>query len=116
MLEFEIDMPVSRGGKSHKAEKPVELYRYLIENLTDEREVVLDQFGGSCNCAQAATLSNRFGVVFETCREYVESAVKRFCAVAAGVVTATTNGVGVAQPYDRPNASVSVGCQLTLAV
>jgi len=84
MLDFEIDLPIARNGKAHKAEKPVALYEYLIENLTDEREVVLDQFGGSCNCAQASANLNRFGVAFETCRAYVESAVERFGAVLVG--------------------------------
>ena len=84
MLDFEIVIPISRTNKNHKAEKPVELYKYLIEKLTDEEEVVLDQFGGSCNCAQAAIESNRFGVVFEMCAEYIKAAVERFGAVVAG--------------------------------
>jgi len=86
MLDFEIDIPISRARKAHKAEKPVELYKYLIENLTDEREAVLDQFGGSCNAARACAETNRFGIVFETCADYVSAAAERFGAVRLAVL------------------------------
>ena len=113
MLDFEMDIPIPRNGKAHKAEKPVELYRYLIENLTDEREVILDQFAGSCNCAQAAVGANRFGVVFETCRAYIESAVSRFGATIAGTAsTFVEEPVQAAAAIEAPVAT----CQLAFAL
>lgn len=83
MLHYELEYHVPRQVKkrNHQAEKPVELYEYLISVLTDEKEVVLDQFAGSCNMLQAAINTNRFGICFEICHEFVEKAAARFGAI-----------------------------------
>ena len=79
ILKYEIDIPAHKGKeKVHQAEKPIPLYEYLIEQLTREGDVCLDQFGGSCNMAQAAVQKNRFAMVYEICRDFVKSAVERF--------------------------------------
>lgn len=78
MLNYEIDIPIRAKDKNHKAEKPIELYEYLIERFTNEHEVCLDQFGGSCNMAKAAVNLNRFAIVYELCHEFVIKAVQRF--------------------------------------
>jgi len=110
MLDFEIDIPISRTNRAHKAEKPVELYKYLIENLTDEREVVLDQFGGSCNAARACADTNRFGVVFETCAAYIKAAAERFGAVLVG--STVDADVSVPVPVET---ETMLGTQLALS-
>ena len=38
ILQAEINLPINLKQKTHKAEKPTELYKYLIENLTLEEE------------------------------------------------------------------------------
>lgn len=78
MLSFEVDIPIKAKDKHHQAEKPLELYKYLIENLTEEEEVCLDQFGGACNMVKAATELNRFSIVYELSKEFVNKAVERF--------------------------------------
>jgi site-specific DNA-methyltransferase (adenine-specific) len=78
MLSYEIDMPIPAKGKNHQAEKPLALYEYLIENLTEEQEVCLDQFGGACNLAQACVNKNRWGIVYELAKDFVQKAVNRF--------------------------------------
>ncbi len=80
MLQYELEYFVARQAKNrnHQAEKPVELYEYLIQNFTEENEVCLDQFGGSCNMLQAAINTNRFAIVYELCKEFVDKAVNRF--------------------------------------
>lgn len=81
ILNYEIDMRLKARDKHHQAEKPIGLYRYLIERLTNEGEVCLDQFGGSCNLLKATTDSNRFGIVYELCHEFVVKAANRFKAI-----------------------------------
>ena len=80
ILPYELDFPVASQAKyrNHPAEKPVALYEYLIKQFTEEQEVCLDQFAGSCNLLQAAVNTNRFGVAFEIAKEYVDKAVSRF--------------------------------------
>lgn len=76
MLE-DIHIPLKTKEKKHQAEKPVELYEYLIKNLSKEGEVILDQFGGSCNMMLAATNLNRSSVVYEIDEKFVKKAVDR---------------------------------------
>ena len=78
ILNYEIEILLKNKDKHHQAEKPVELYEYLIRNLTDEKDICLDQFGGSCNIIKAAINTNRFAICYELAKEYVVNAVKRF--------------------------------------
>lgn len=94
MLHYELEYHVARQVKNrnHQAEKPIELYEYLISVLTEENEVCLDQFAGSCNMLQAAINTNRFGICYEICHEFVEKAAARFNAIKiAADDIATTN-------------------------
>ena len=79
MLSYEVDIPANKGkDKTHQAEKPIPLYEYLIDNLTEENEVCLDQFAGSCNLMKAATNTNRWGIAYELSKDFVSKAVDRF--------------------------------------
>ena len=78
ILNYEITMLLKSSEKHHQAEKPIELYEYLIHNLTEENDVCLDQFGGSCNMLKAAVTLNRFAIVYELAKDFVKNAVSRF--------------------------------------
>lgn len=79
MLSYTIDIPANKGkAKNHQAEKPIALYDYLIDMLTDVKDVCLDQFGGACNLLQSAIRKNRFGIAYELCTDFVKKAVDRF--------------------------------------
>ena len=78
ILNYEIEMLIKPKEKHHQAEKPIELYEYLIRNLTEEQDVCLDQFGGSCNMLKAANNLNRFAIVYEIAKEFVDKGVQRF--------------------------------------
>lgn len=78
ILNYEIEMLLKSSEKHHQAEKPIELYEYLIKNLTDENEVCLDQFGGACNMLKASINLNRFAIVYELSKEFVIKAKERF--------------------------------------
>lgn len=78
MLSYEVEIPANKGKeKNHQAEKPLRLYEYLIENLTNEDEVCLDQFGGACNLAQACINKSRWGIVYELSKDFVKKAIDR---------------------------------------
>ena len=78
ILNYEIEILLKAKDKQHQAEKPVALYEYLIRNLTEEYDICLDQFGGSCNLAKASANLNRFSLTYELCKEFVEKAAKRY--------------------------------------
>ena len=78
ILPWRVEYPVKVKDKTHQAMKPIELYQFLIEQFTGEYDVCLDQFGGSCNLAKAAVNTNRFGIVYELCSKFINSAVDRF--------------------------------------
>jgi site-specific DNA-methyltransferase (adenine-specific) len=78
ILNYEIEMLLKAKDKCHQAEKPVALYEYLIRNLTEEHDICLDQFGGSCNMAVAAVNLNRFAIVYELCKDFVKKAAERY--------------------------------------
>ena len=78
ILPWRVEYPVRVKDKTHQAMKPIELYQFLIEQFTGEYDVCLDQFGGSCNLAKAAVNTKRFGIVYELCSKFINSAVERF--------------------------------------
>lgn len=78
ILNYEIEILLKNKDKTHQAEKPIALYEYLIKQLTEEKDVCLDQFGGSCNMVKAAVNLNRFAIVYELAKDFVDKAVERF--------------------------------------
>lgn len=70
-------------NRVHEAQKPVELFEYLIKTYTNEGEVVLDNCIGSGTTAIAALNTGRFFIGIEKEPEYVEIANKRIEAVMA---------------------------------
>lgn len=61
-------------GKSvgHPTAKPLELVKYLIKTYSNEGEVVLDPFAGSCPVAVGCLELNRKYICFERESKYVE--------------------------------------------
>lgn len=65
------------GKNIHDTEKPVELMRILIENSSDEGDIVLDPFMGSGSTGIAATELNRDFIGSELDDKYYELSVTR---------------------------------------
>jgi site-specific DNA-methyltransferase (adenine-specific) len=65
------------GNKSHPTEKPVELNRILIQNSSEEGDVILDPFMGSGSCGEAAISSGRRFIGIELDKSYFEKASER---------------------------------------
>lgn len=66
------------GIKPHPARFPAELPEYFIRMLTDENDLVLDPFGGSCVTGEVCERLNRRWVCVEIVEEYLDGAKGRF--------------------------------------
>lgn len=77
MLPTEFDYsPTSRSKKRHQAEKPVELFENLIEEITKPGEIVLDQFAGSLNIVLACLNKERHVIAYEIDDENISNNLK----------------------------------------
>ncbi|MEX3625453.1 site-specific DNA-methyltransferase [Viridibacillus arvi] len=65
--EFDISAP---ARKQHQAEKPKELYKRIIDLITEPNDVIVEQFGGSGNSAVAALEINRHPIVYEIMEKF----------------------------------------------
>ena len=64
----------------HQAEKPVELFKQLLDYITLPNEIVLDQFAGSCNLGIACKETNRYAILFENDKKTYNKAVDKLTA------------------------------------
>lgn len=78
MLPAMFDVqPVPKREVIAQSEKPVELLRQIIEYVTLEGEIILDQFAGSGVVGAAARLTNRLAILIEKDKTKVEAIAKR---------------------------------------
>lgn len=77
--ESVLRFPVNTGSdfEYHPCQKPLPLLRYLILQLTDPGDTILDPFGGSGATAVAALREGRKCIVIEQEARYVEIIKKR---------------------------------------
>lgn len=69
--------PVSPNNRNHPTEKPIELFRYLIEKVSDPLQVVLDPFMGAGTTGLAALKTGRKFVGIEVEPKYFDVACRR---------------------------------------
>lgn len=73
-----------REGKTiHPTQKPVELFKYLIETYTNEGDLVLDNVSGSGTTAEACILSGRRFICIELDYNYYQLSKERIKKVMA---------------------------------
>ena len=68
----------AKGIKSHPARFPAALPEYFIRMLTDQGDMVIDPFGGSCVTGEVAERLKRKWVCSELVEEYLTGALGRF--------------------------------------
>ena len=84
MLPTVFDVPnAEKKNRVHQAEKPIELFKQLLEYITLKGEVVLDQFAGSCNLGIAYLESGRSSILIEKDEETYRLASKRLSEMFA---------------------------------
>jgi site-specific DNA-methyltransferase (adenine-specific) len=71
-----IDGHLSRHKGQHPTEKPVELYKFLIERYSPKGGTVLDPTFGSCNSGRATEALNRNYIGIEKDETFYKKAVK----------------------------------------
>lgn len=81
MLPTAFDFqPPSRKDRVHQAEKPVDLYAAILEQITLPGELVIDQFAGSGNLGKASLEKGRIAVLYEIMKENIQGMVERLNA------------------------------------
>lgn len=94
------------GLKAHPARFPSELPEFFIRMLTDEGDLVIDPFGGSCVTGEVAERLSRKWACVELRRDYLCAAMGRFVRVNGHFVLAEPTQVRRSQQYSmfRPGA------------
>ena len=70
---------MNKEGKNiHPTQKPIALYRWVLENYTNENDLILDTHLGSGSIAIACHYMKRNLIGYEIDKEYYDSACKRF--------------------------------------
>lgn len=64
-------------SKFHPTQKPVALFEYLVRTYSNEGDLVLDPFAGSCTTAEACERTRRKWICMEKEQEYVDKARRR---------------------------------------
>lgn len=65
------------GRAAHPTQKPLELFKRLVEMATDEGDIVIDPFMGSGTTALASLQLNRNWIGIDNNKEYIDLANKR---------------------------------------
>ena len=68
----------NKENRVHPTQKPVQLYKWLLENYTNENDLILDTHLGSGNIAIACHYMKRNLIGYEIDKEYYDAACKRF--------------------------------------
>jgi len=68
----------NQSNRIHPTQKPVALYKWLLENYTKEGDLILDTHLGSGSIAIACHYMNRNLIGYEIDKEYYDAACKRF--------------------------------------
>jgi DNA modification methylase len=71
------DIPRIGTNRIHPTEKPVALYKQIIENASKPGDLILDPYGGSGSSAEAALELNRNILVYELDPEFKDRIDKR---------------------------------------
>ena len=75
---IQINGHLSRHKNQHPTEKPIELYKWLIERYCPANGTILDPTAGSFNSVAAAVTLNRNAIGIEKDHGFFEKAKKRF--------------------------------------
>lgn len=78
--------PPDKKHRVHQAEKPVALVEQLLDYLTFENELVLDQFAGSGVVGEACVNKNRLCILIEKAAEFVDI-IKQRLSLSDALIT-----------------------------
>ena len=75
MMQYDMK---NKEDRIHPTQKPIQLYKWLIDNYTSEGDLILDTHLGSGSIAIACHQMKRRLIAYEADKEYYEKACKRF--------------------------------------
>lgn len=82
--DFNVQVVHSKN-KIAQSEKPVELFEQLLDYITKENEIVLDQFAGSGVVGEACINKNRKSIIIEKSHELVNKICRRLDCIKLDV-------------------------------
>jgi site-specific DNA-methyltransferase (adenine-specific) len=82
-----IHNPTTNGRGRHPTEKPVELYRWLLERYCVDGGTVLDPTAGSCNSVMTARELGMKGIGIEKDRGYFYKAVAKVANLSRNLIS-----------------------------
>ena len=72
------DRRIELEERVHPTQKPVGLLKAMIEEFTNENDVILDLYGGSGSTLIACELTNRKCLMMELSKDYIDIIQKRY--------------------------------------
>ena len=71
----------------HPTQKPVELHAHILEDFTQEGDIILDCFGGSGTTLIAAEITNRRCLMMELSPDYCSIIINRYNTLTEGAIS-----------------------------
>ena len=72
------ELKKTKDTKIHPTQKPISLYKWILENYTNENDLILDTHLGSGSISIACHYMKRKLIGYEIDKEYYDAACKRF--------------------------------------
>lgn len=69
---------VEKGGKIHPTQKPIKLYRWILQNYAKKGDKIIDTHGGSMSSAIACDMEGFDLDICEIDKDYFDAGIKRF--------------------------------------
>ncbi len=78
---------ILKDGALHPTMKPLELFKWVLEENSNENDIILDPFAGSCTTAVACKQLNRNYICIEKEEQYVKIGRERLAAQSNSLFT-----------------------------
>lgn len=95
-----------QGVEPHPARYPAEIPEYFIRMLTDQGDLVVDPFAGSCVTGEVCERLRRRWICIELIEEYLRAAVGRFARPADQMSASRKTGDEESEYYKIPRPSL----------
>ena len=73
-----ISIPNIIGKKIHPTEKPIALFKHLVENSSKKGDLILDPFAGSCPLAVACYETDRNFICIDIDKDFIKAGEERY--------------------------------------
>ena len=81
------DITLNPKPRVHPTQKPVELHAHILEDFTQEGDIILDCFGGSGTTLIAAEITGRRCLMMELSPDYCDIIINRYNTLTEGAIS-----------------------------